>query len=203
MKKHIKQNLGAFLIMASFIAVSTASAQGMMGQYYGQQGVVATSQAQNTEIANALKDIFNSQGVTDQNQIECGNVSDTQFENLGDAYMGAGLTEEQHSAMDNMMGGEGSPTLDQAHINMGRAYLGCWSNYNSGPQIMPMMGQYGDSFSRSYNGYGNMMGWGWPSMMEGYYGGGYQIFGWVTMLLFWVLLVLGIVTAVRWLKRNK
>jgi putative membrane protein len=40
--------------------------------------------------------------------------------------------------------------------------------------------------------WGDMMGWGG-------YGGGWQIFGAVHMLLWWVLIILGIVVLARWL----
>ena len=43
--------------------------------------------------------------------------------------------------------------------------------------------------------WGNMMGWGG----YGGYGGGWEIFGAVHMLLWWVLIILGIVVLVRWL----
>ncbi len=39
---------------------------------------------------------------------------------------------------------------------------------------------------------GNMMGWGWQ-------GGGWSVFGTVFMLLWWALIILGIVMLVRWL----
>lgn len=41
-------------------------------------------------------------------------------------------------------------------------------------------------------GWGNMMGWGG-------YGGGWPLLGVAHMLLWWVLIILGIVVLVRWL----
>jgi len=43
--------------------------------------------------------------------------------------------------------------------------------------------------------WGNMMGWGG----YGGYGAGWGVFGVVHMLLWWVLIILGIVVLVRWL----
>jgi hypothetical protein len=43
---------------------------------------------------------------------------------------------------------------------------------------------------------------GWSSSMSGYYGG-YLWFGTITMLLFWVLSILGIIALVKWLSKNK
>ena len=197
MKNHTQKIIYSFLIISFFVA-GTVSAQGMMGRYYyNQQG--ATSTVQDTNITSALKDIFDSQNVSDQSKVDCSKITDSQFEKLGDAYMGLGISEQQHTAMENMMGGEGSQTLTQAHINMGRSYLGCWSNYRGGPAITsPMMGSYGLGVGQTFN-YGMM---GWPTMMGGYYGG-YGLFGIITTVLFWVLLILGIFALVKWLRGNK
>ncbi len=86
-----------------------------------------------SEIDSALQTILKNQNVTQINQLNCSKISDTDLENIGDAYMGLGLNDNQHDAIHNLMGGEGSSTLQQAHINMGRAYLGCWSNFNGAP----------------------------------------------------------------------
>jgi hypothetical protein len=190
MKKYIL----SILFVASFFIVSTVSAQGMMGNgYYNQQTGKTTNQVQNTNITTALQDIYSSQGVNNSNQIVCNKVTDSQFQKLGDAYMGLGITEQQHNAMENMMGGEGSATLTQAHTNLGRAYIGCWANYSSGPSVMPMMGGYGTSINQPYN-YGGMMG--------GYYGG-YGLFGLITMILIAILSILGITFLVKLLQKNK
>lgn len=171
-----------------FLALTgTASAQmGMMGNY-GQYGGTALTPAQSSEVNSVLQDIYKAQNVNSQAEIDCSKITDDQFDKLGDAYMGVMLpNQEQHEVMDDIMGGEGSASLRQAHINMGRSYLGCWSNYNSGPVSMPMMG-----------GYGMMSGW---NMMGNY--GGFAWFGWITTLLVWTLLILGIVAAVKWLKKK-
>ena len=51
---------------------------------------------------------------------------------------------------------------------------------------------------------GGMMGFGgmWPGMMGGYYGPGYGLWGGVLMMLFWVLIIGGIVLLVAWLARQ-
>lgn len=133
------------LALLGFLVVTPVSAQvGMMGSY---QNGVPVSNITSPAISTALQDIYKTQNVSDLSQIFCTKVTDDQFEKLGDAYMGYGITEQQHTAMEVMMGGEGSATLTQAHINMGRAYLGCWSS--SKPVSMPMagMGYYGVSGS--------------------------------------------------------
>lgn len=193
------------------VGVGTASAQMGMMRYVGQNSYVAVQPDPSSTIGLALQDIYNSQNITSQNQVACAVVTDAQFEKLGDAVMGYGITEQQHTAMENMMGGEGSVTLKQAHINMGRSYLGCWGNYKSGPVGVPMMGYFNGSgtptsYGQTSGYYGNpwgMMGYGLNSgwgMMGNYYGG-YSGFGWITMVLVWALLILGIIALVRWLKK--
>ena len=197
MKKII---LGLF-IFGAFSLAGVASAQvGMMGGYWQGNTTVVQSQ----QLNDAVQSIYKSQNVSSQAQLDCSKVTDDQFEKLGDSYMGTMLpNEQQHQAMENMMGGEGSASLKQAHINMGRSYLGCWSNYNSGPVYMPMMGGYG-----MMNGYNSAYGNYYPGGMMGGYGSGWNMMGgwgfgsWITTILIWALLILGIVAAVKWLRKK-
>lgn len=139
--------------------------------------------SQSLEVNGVLQEIYQTQNVDTQTKIDCSKVTDDQFERLGDVYMGLMLQNEQrHEVMEKMMGGEGSASLRQAHINMGRSYLGCWANYSSGPIYMPMMSGFG---------YSMMNGWGhW-----GRYGGEGIIF----MAIIWVLAIIGLVAIVKWL----
>jgi len=196
----MKKILFSILSIGFLISASTAYAQmGMMGGYW-QDGNQAQP-AQSEELKSTLQNIYSSQNVSSRAAVDCSKVTDDQFNKLGDAYMGVMLpNQQQHESMDNMMGGEGSASLKQAHINMGRSYLGCWSNYNSGPVYMPMMGGFGmmggnDSYGNYYAPNGMM---GWSGMMGGYYGG----LGWITMILVWTLLILGIIAAVKWLRKK-
>ncbi|TSA46310.1 hypothetical protein D4R52_00775 [bacterium] len=159
---------------------------GMMGSW--QNTGSAALPTDNADINAALQDIYKSQNVSTANQIDCSKVADGQFEKLGDAYMGYVHPGQEHGYMEQMMGGEGSATLKQARVNMGRAYLGCWSNYSTAPLTMPMMGGYGMMFNSS-------------SMMGAF--GGYGWFGWITMVLVWTVLILGIVGLMKWLGKNK
>ncbi len=196
----MKKIYSVFLVATFFIA-GTASAQMGMMNYSSGNNAVTASTTQNSTISTALQAIYATQNINSQSQIICSKLTDTQFEKLGDAVMGYGITEQQHTAMENMMGGEGSATLTQAHINMGRSYIGCWANYSSAP--MPMMGLYGSSTPTNYysmmgnRSYGN---WG---MMSGSYADGYNNWSnWITMILAWVFLGLGIAALIKWL-RNK
>ncbi|OGH29914.1 MAG: hypothetical protein A3B41_05170 [Candidatus Levybacteria bacterium RIFCSPLOWO2_01_FULL_37_26] len=45
-----------------------------------------------------------------------------------------------------------------------------------------------------------MMGTGWGNMMGGW--NGFGLLGWIPMLLFWILLILGVVALIRYLGRS-
>ena len=193
--------LGVFVF--GFLALAgTASAQmGIIGN--SLQNGSQTQSTQSNELNRVLQSIYASQNVTSQAQVNCSKVTSDQFNRLGDAYMGTMLpNQQQHKVMDNMMGGEGSKSLRQAHINMGRSYLGCWSDYSSGPISMPMMGRYGSYNNGNYpiNGMMRNNGWG-LDMMGGY--SGFAWFGWITMILVWALLILGIAAIVKWLRKTQ
>lgn len=106
-------------------------------------------------------------------QVECKNLTNDNFESLGEYFMGQ-MAGGSHEAMNNMMvrmmGEEGEK---QMHIAMGKRNSGCDTSF------IPMMG----------SGFENMMG-GW---------GGFGILGWITMLIFWVLLILGVIALIRYL----
>ena len=143
-------------------------------------------------IEETLKPIFEAQGVSDVSKIDCEKISEENLEELGDAVMEKMLgSSEQHEIMDKMMGGEGSASLKAMHKNMGLRYLNCsgaglGSNFNNLGNYNSMMGNFG---------FNNMMGWGG--------GWGWSLFGWMTMFLFWVLLVVAIVALIKWLLTDK
>ena len=56
-----------------------------------------------------------------EQKIPYGQLTDDQFELLGDYFMEL-QTGENHAFMDRMMGGEGSEHLRQAHITMGKNF---------------------------------------------------------------------------------
>lgn len=108
-----------------------------------------------------INDMMVQQGVSDMKQLDCGKIPDADFEKLGDALMERMASHDVHEQMDAMMGGEGSASLQQMHIVMGRNWLSC----NQGtmgqgmmggmpssmmPMMMRMMGNYYPAF---YSGY--------------------------------------------------
>lgn len=171
-------------LVCSFFIVGTASAQ-MTGMMYGR-GTVFADSGQNA--SGELAAILSEQGARDRSEIDCGNISDEQFEALGDAFMEDAHPGEQHEAMDRMMGGEGSETLRLAHVNMGRAYLGCWAGYSGGILSMPMMGGAGYA---SFTVPQSARPWGMMQGMNTGFGGmriGFPWAVWITIVLLWILM---------------
>jgi len=90
--------------------------------------------------------------------ISCDKLSDEQLEAMGDYYMEQIHPGEAHELMDNMMGGEGSESLKQVHINMARR-LYCNENIYMGYGMMGggMMGNFPASYSYTNYGYWNIL----------------------------------------------
>src|SRR3989344_5844668 len=95
--------------------------------------------------------------------ISCDKLTDEQLESIGDYYMEQMHPGDAHELMDQMMGGEGSDQLRQAHIAMaGRWYCGDTSGTRYG-----MMGAFdGASYGGMMDGFNGMMG-GTMNMMGG------------------------------------
>lgn len=118
-------------------------------------------------------------------QVNCESLSDEDFAGLGEFYMGqmTGTSHEQmNQMMEQMMGQEGE---EQMHIVMGKRLSGCDTTAQVPPQgtgFMPMMWMMGP--------WGMMGGWS-----------GFSIFGWLSMILFWILLIVGLVVLIRYLSQ--
>ncbi len=118
-------------------------------------------------------------------ELACENLSDEDFGALGEYYMGQ-MTGDSHEAMntmmERMMGKDGE---EQMHVIMGKKLSGCQPNAQvpqSGVGFMPMMWMIG--------GGGNPMMGGWNS---------FGILGWLPMLVFWILLIGGVIALIRYL----
>ena len=73
-------------------------------------------------------------------RVSCSNLTNEQLESIGDYYMEQMHPGEAHEYMDRMMGGEGSESLKQVHINIARRI---YCNENLGGMIgRGMMGNY-------------------------------------------------------------
>lgn len=167
-QKHIKIFL-FLLLFFSIVTVQKSSAQ------MGMMGSSATAQ-QNQELQKQVNAVYASQQISSLDKLNCQKVTNDQFENVGDAYMGVMAGNEQsHSQMEQRMGGEGSEELRNVHIQMGEKYLGCQTNKGGGYSMM------------GWNGYG------YSGMMNGGFGWGFGI----VAFLFWIvafidLILLGI-----------
>jgi len=115
-------------------------------------------------------------------EVACENLDDEQFGVLGEYFMGQ-MAGDSHAAMNAMMiQAHGEEGEEQIHIVMGKRFSGCDTSA-AFPAIsggwMPMM---------------NMM---WGGVNFGFlpFGG----FGWIFMILWWVLIIAGIVALIKWL----
>mgnify|MGYP001607227913 CR=1 FL=1 len=140
-------------------------------------------------------------------QIQCSDLSDENFGALGEYFMGT-MLGASHEAMNNMMiqmmGEKGE---EQMHVVMGKRLSGCDTSAafpSQGVGFMPMMqmmtggpagipsGSNGVKWSSpfGFNSTNNMMNFGFTPL------GG---FGWIFMILWWALIIAGIVALIKWL----
>src|SRR3989344_4636252 len=132
-------------------------------------------------------------------EISCNDLSDDNFGALGEYFMGL-MTGTSHEAMNammiQMMGEEGE---EQVHVAMGKRLSGCDTSATFSPQgmsFMPMMQMMGGGWSAPFatnQSFNSMMGFGFTPL---------GAFGWIFMILWWVLIVVAIVALVRWLMRQ-
>ena len=213
------------ILIFTITLVTTPSmvfAQGMMGStdspQVGTQSTVS-SDGHTAREEQEGKEVWEK---LQSKQLECKNLTDEQYDSLGEYFMGK-MAGEQHETMNTMMiqnmGKEGE---EQMHIAMGKRMSGCEPNAPM-PQNMPALsggeGMGGNMMSMMMNmmmaplrqaclpamqgfegqgGGGNsMMGTGWGNMMGGW--NGFGVLGWIPMLLFWILLILGVVALFRYL----
>ena len=129
-------------------------------------------------------------------ELACENLSDEQFGVLGEYFMGQ-MAGDSHAAMNPMMiqtrGEEGE---EQIHIVMGKRLSGCDTSaaFPAGSggwmSMMNMMwGGWSSPFD-SNNLTNNMMNFGF---------GPFGSFGWIFMILWWGLIIAGIVALIKWL----
>ena len=182
------------------LSASPVFAQGMMGD-----DMVGNSEI-NTEVGNGHTAREEAEGKKiweklQTKDIVCSDLSDDDFVALGEYFMGQ-MIGDSHEAMNEMMirmrGEEGE---EQIHLVMGKRLSGC--DTSAAPSTgssgwMPMMqmmwggmpaGQAEWSSPFGSNSTNNMMNFGY----------GFGFFGWVFMILWWVLIIAGIVALIKWL----
>jgi putative membrane protein len=136
-------------------------------------------------INEIVQAVMQEQGVKNADQINCSKVTNSQFEELGEAVMGVMHPDpNEHEIMDRMMGGEGSATLGAMHRMMGARYLGCYSGGVMGRMMPGMMGYFENELGPRFRG----MPWG---MMHRGYGTGYfgGMFMWIITLVLVILVI--------------
>ena len=184
------------LIIATFFFIlllvsSVIFAQGMMGNWTNQPSPIISDDHTASEEQEG-KEIWDKLQVK---ELECKNLTEEQYDSLGEYFMGQSIGNTQrHAAMNrmmiSMMGEEGERKM---HIVLGKRYSGCDPNAQTpsdGLGFMPMMWMMGggDNSMMGYGGWNNMMG-----------GGSFGILGWIPMLAFWLLLILSVIALIRYL----
>jgi uncharacterized membrane protein len=193
MKKLI---IAGFIISNSLFLLTTQSAHAQMGSMMdldNDETEIRTDESHAQSVEAVLQDILGQQNVSTVQQLDLAKISDDQWERLGDAVMELQHPGQAHEIMDQMMGGEGSESLSQMHINMGKAYLGYGSSFGPGMMGGNLMGNWNNN---SLRGGGNYMMGSFSTNPMGTFGWG---FGWIFMILLWGLIILGIVALVKWI----
>ncbi len=130
----------------------------------------------------AFADDFSAAKALIDSNASCDSLNSTQLAMIGDYYMELMHPGEAHTLMDNMMGGEGSPSLESMHTQIARVLYCNDANttltYGGMMAMMPafygggMMGYYQVNATQPGPAYGpGMMGYGryGPGMMGYYY----------------------------------
>ena len=193
MKKIVSIIIAIIALNFSFPAIS--SAQGMMG-FRSSSFDSATLQSQQQEELEG-KQLLDDLG---NKTVACAQLSDSDFEKIGEFFMGQSIGDiSRHIAMNEMMkrmmGEQGE---EQAHSVMGKRLSGCDTSAAFPSQdagFLPMaymMGGWSTSSSSGnyFNNPNSMMNFGFSP-----FGG----FGWIFMILWWVLIIAGIIALTKWL----
>ena len=112
--------------------------------------------------------------------IGCDKLTDEQLEAIGEYYMEQMHPGEAHEMMDKMMGGEGSESLKQMHIQMAKRL---YCNEDIG-------GMMGGGMMNMMMGGGNMMGSGMMGNL------GYNFGYWSFLNVLYAILLIGLIILV-------
>lgn len=178
-----------FITLGLFIFTPRTAHAQMMG-FSGSSIDNAAIQSQQAEEQDGKKLLDQLENKT----TTCQKLTNDNFEKIGEYFMGQAIgNTPEHIQMNNMMKSMmGDAGEAQMHIVWGKRGSGCNTNA-SYPQnntgFTPMMWMLGGGVNpmMGYGGWNNMMGWG-----------GFGL-GWIFMLLFWVLIILGVVALIRYL----
>ena len=186
MKKLIFTILGASVI-GSF--ATSANAQMMGARLSDGQGFSNTTVDWNEVVEHTAREEKEGKELWSKLQakeIACENFNDEQFGVLGEYFMGQ-MAGDSHASMNAMMiQAHGEDGEEQIHIVMGKRLSGCDTSAAFPAESlgwMPMM---------------NMM-WGGTNNMMNFGFGPLGWFSWIFMILWWALVIIGIVALIKWL----
>ena len=182
MKKYF---LAIFIVIAAVSAAGEANAQ-MTGRSFGVSQEIydhtIREEAEGKELWNKLQ----------AKEVACENLNDEQYGVLGEYFMGT-MSGKSHAAMNAMMiQMHGEDGEKQIHIVMGKRLSNCDTLAAFPTESFGWMPMMNMMFPFNNNLTNNMMNFGY----------GFGIFGWFFMILWWVLIIAGIVYFVRWLVRQ-
>jgi len=122
--------------------------------------------------------------------VGCNQLTNEQLEEIGDYYMEQMHPGEAHEYMDRMMGGEGSESLKQVHINIARRVY-CNEDIGMGGMMGGgMMGNYYYQNSQNGNSYQN-------NFIE------FKIFFYILIILVIIILILVTFLLINKLKKQR
>ena len=143
-----------------------------------------------------------------ESKVSCDNLSDEQLETIGDYLMEQIHSGEAHEAMDEMMGGEGSESLKQMHINMaktmycgeGGSMMGSGMMGGSGSMMGMMSMMMGGNIMNEQNTQTSMMqglmnGQNNQGSLMGSWGYG---FGYSFWNILWSIFLIGVIALIIW-----
>ncbi|MDO8649269.1 MAG: SHOCT domain-containing protein [Candidatus Peregrinibacteria bacterium] len=171
---------------------------------YAQEAVMAPSDDHTAQEEAEGKEIWQKM---ERDEVGCKDLTDEQFAALGEFFMGE-MTGDAHEAMNammtRMMGEEGE---EEMHVAMGKRMSGCGGGgslpMGNAGMMMPMMGMMGGGWNSASPMMGSWSNGYAPDTMSSMmgYGLGFAPFGFLFMILWWVLIIAGIFALVKWLSR--
>ncbi|MDO8508654.1 MAG: hypothetical protein Q7S27_03130 [Nanoarchaeota archaeon] len=139
---------------------------------------------------------FAKAGELIKQKISCNQLSDEQLELIGEYYMEQMHPGELHEIMDERMGGEGSETLKQIHINIAKSFYCGESSFMSRGMMNTMMGR---------SGYGMMgnQGFYYPNYYQNQNNPTYSIINTIFGILIIITLIIVIFFLIKKLRKRK
>ena len=178
-------------MLAVFTFAKSANAQMM--------GLGSNAQVSQDQINSEQKEQDEGQVIYQKlqgKQVTCQQLTDDNFDKLGDYFMWRALGSTQtHAAMDEqitqMMGEQGNT---QMHIILGKRGSGCFSNLPI-PSNTPsfMMGMMNNVYTNG-GGVNIMMGFGYGSMM-----GNFGVLGGYLAIVVWAVVLIDLILLGVWL----